>query len=254
MVEKMRSFGRKKISLMQALVVIGLFVFALGTIAAVGSGSEDRLVNTLFAKGIKPIKSSGTPTNWLTIGETGKGDRSGVSVVGNYDLSGATAYQPHSNVASLAGVTGTLGWGSNAIGNSGWFLTEDLLRKYRDFMVENSFPYSTLSGATVYSDKCPSGSANTGNTIYLCNLTPELHGKDWTFTNELGTTPYVIYDPNGRFRNAAATGATPFSSLTNLQSGATTVPDSVGESITITARYWPIAVSGWYVKYKNIEW
>ena len=238
---------------LRLLVVVAL-VFSVAMLIA--AAKEIETIGKLQVRVIEPLRAatSGVAVGhyWATFGKNE--NKTGVSLVGTFDFSGATIWQAAQNTATLAGVTGTVSWSASSSGASGWHLTPTIMHKYSDFLVENSFPYSTLAGATIYSDRCPAGSAKSGNTVYLPDITADLDKKKFTFTNELGTTPFVLYDPNGRFRFAAATGATPFSSLTNLQSGVTTIPDSVGESITIMARYLPTTASGWYVVGKMIEW
>lgn len=164
-------------------------------------------------------------------------------ITGIADLSGTTAGPVKQSVALLSGSTGTLSWAASSSGASGWHLTEALLKRYTTFDVETSFPGGLVTGATQYSDKGSIGIAKTGETIYLTGcLVSAVHGMRWQFTHRHGgTTPFVLYDANGRFNGGSGTTENP--------AGDTTVrtPEDLADSITIEARFFPSATSGWYV-------
>ena len=242
MIKKIRSLGTRNITCLQAAIVILLFMFAVTAIAA---RHENLSAKILWAQYIKPLMASATGHYWLEIGDKDRPSNSGVTIVGQLKFATGTTVPPiPQGIALLSGTTGDICWGVNTSGASGWHLTADNLKNYKEFMVQAQFPGGLVSGASQYSDNAGQGLASTGNTVYLTGcLVAEIHGREWTFTHALsgGTTAFYIYDANGRFN--AGSGTTEGVGVTANSSA----PDTVGDSVTVKAIVFPSEVSGWYV-------
>jgi len=166
------------------------------------------------------------------------------ATAGIANISASTLGPAKNAIAILSGSTGTLAWAASSSGASGWHLTENLMRTYKTFDVETQHPGGLVSGATQYSDNCQVGIGKSGETIYLTGrLTTNVHGMRWTFVQKgpTGSTPFVLYDANGRFNGGSGTTENPAGDAT------VRTPEDVADSITLEARFTPSATSGWYV-------
>lgn len=172
-------------------------------------------------------------------------DSSGITIWG-IDPNGTNEYNPGENIALLSGATGDISWSASSSGASGWHLTSTNLLQYRTFYVD---PSGGTSGASPYTDACPSGNASTGATIYMPTLAASMHGLVWTFVNSFGTTPFVLYDSNSRFHNvgSGSTQAPSGNGAFDANSGATSIADGLSDSVTVRCVYTPSEVSGYYV-------
>ena len=271
MFDRLKAFGRRKVPAYTAILVIGVFLMGGVLMAATGSGTVDHLAKTLYAQYLKPLQASVKGVTmghyWLTIGDENRKTTSGVSMVGMIAKSGATETPGTPNIAILGGVTSQIAWGTmpsgvspslnTQLGASGWFLTHSDLLTYQEFLVENSFPISgsfttsyQVTGATWWSDQAAVARAKAGNTIYLPTLNASLNGKTWRWTNQLGTTAFVLYDPVGRINNNGVMGTTQAPSAGTFLAGASTIPVRAGDSVTLRAIYRGPSTSntsGWYV-------
>lgn len=150
--------------------------------------------------------------------------------------------------AHLSGSTGTIQWS----GVVGWSLTTTNMKDYLAFMVDPS----AITGAA-YTDNCPVGRASTGATVTVPSITEEMHGLEWKFTNALGTTAFVLYRnaTDCQFKNvgSGSTQAPSGNAAFNANSGATSIPDGLSDSVTIKAIYSPREVSGYYVTNMYID-
>jgi len=166
---------------------------------------------------------------------------------GDVDLTGATPYNAHWNTALLSGTTGDITWGVDTSGNSGWHLSTANLQTYQAFFVESNSPGGLVSGASQYSDAAYQAQGATGVTIYLPAMDATLRGMEWTFTNAVdGVTPFFLYSPDSQLKNLAS-GTTHAPKAGGFDTGVTTIPKDLGDSVTVKAIATPTAVSGYYV-------
>jgi len=136
-------------------------------------------------------------------------------------------------IAFLSGSTGTV-----AATSVGWTLTPSILSTYDTFMVDTSAIASQAG-----SDNCVIGIDHTaGVTIYLTGcLTNTVNGKTLKFINSFGTTPFVLYDANGRFNGTTGTTENPTVATARA-------PEDQGDTIIVKAISTPSGTSGWYVE------
>lgn len=246
MFDTLKRIGRRRVPVSVMVAVLALFLMSGALIAATGSATVDFQASTLWAKYIKPVRVSGTAYNWLQIGENSAARRetSGVTLVGNVYESGATFTPRKAWVARLGGAGTQIplaATGQTAGKCTSWTLNEGHLLQYGVFMVDPSLSaVSRSSGPADIGWLTEAG----GVTVYLTGLLTQsdtsIHGMEWTFINEGGTTSFVLYDANGRFQGG--TGTTPFAVSTTDRR-----PEDRGDSITIKAILFPTSVSGWYV-------
>jgi len=180
-------------------------------------------------------------------------------VKGNLNVQGSTENLPM-NTAVLSGATGTITWGTDATsGNSGWFVSEANLKSYSHFLVETSHPsYANgtgdPSGATPYSAPgsgipnagCPTAPAASGETVYLVDVTEDLHGREWDFSNATGPTGFILFNKDQGFKNLAS-GTTHAPSSGGFAAGVTSIPAALGESVRVRAIYTPSTHRGYHV-------
>jgi len=172
-----------------------------------------------------------------------------------FDASGVTTFHINANggainsVAVLSGATGDIAWTTYTpdaakSGHSGWTLSETQLQRYDTFYVETSQPVDVAnetSGSSEFSHQCQVAKGGSGETIYIPSPSADCHNKVFRFVNRQGTTPFVVYAPDGRIDGGSGT-----THGYNFGTNDTSCEDA-GDTVVIQCIYTPSAVSGWYV-------
>ena len=263
MFDKMKNIGRRKLSISTVLIVLLVF---MGSLVMMGHSTSmtDGYARTMWVKFIRPVRTSGTATNWLAIGEEARPANSGTSLYGLVDVSGATLTPIGFASALLSGATSDIPWPSDTTPSTpssgatrGWTLTQDNMLKYSTFYFDAG---SIPTGVSQYTDNCPNGSAagtpsgsGSGGTVYIPSIVALMHNKEYKFINATGTggTPFVLHRnaTDSQFRNVGTgtTQAPSGNAAFIANSGATSIPDGMGDTVTVTAVFRPSEVSGYYV-------